>query len=154
MTPDAVFSLVNPLALVAWLILMAFPRRRWATHIAAVIVPALLAVAYVALVAANWGRTPGGFGSLDGVAQLFGNRWLLLAGWIHYLAFDLLVGRWEVLDARDHRLSHAVVIPCLLLTFMFGPAGWLLYVGVRSAFGRAAGASSFNVSPGARALSL
>jgi hypothetical protein len=85
---------------------------------------------------------------------LFANRWLLLAGWVHYLVFDLLVGRWEVLDARDRQISHAVVIPCLLLTFMFGPAGWLLYVGIRSAFGRASGASSFSASPGARALSL
>jgi len=29
------------------------------------------------------------------VAQLFENRWLLLAGWVHYLAFDLFIGAWE-----------------------------------------------------------
>jgi hypothetical protein len=151
MTPNLLFSFVNPLATVAWLILIAFPRRRWATHLVAAVVPALLAVAYVAIVAANWGRSSGGFGSLEGVALLFGNRWMLLAGWIHYLAFDLLVGRWEVLDARDHGVSHGAVIPCLLLTFMFGPAGWLLYVAVRSVLQRT---HAFSVSPGAPAPSL
>ncbi|MBV9613183.1 MAG: DUF4281 domain-containing protein [Acidobacteriaceae bacterium] len=28
--------------------------------------------------------------------------WLLLAGWVHYLAFDLLVGSWELQDATKY----------------------------------------------------
>jgi hypothetical protein len=76
-------------------------------------------------------RSEGGFSSLPDVARLFMNPWLLLAGWIHYLAFDLLVGSWEARDARKHGINHLLVIPCLILTFMFGPAGWLLYRGVR-----------------------
>ena len=47
------------------------------------------------------------------------------------LAFDLLVRHWEVHDARERGIPHVVVLPCLALTFMFGPAGWLLYNGVR-----------------------
>ena len=90
----------------------------------------MLAAVYAALIVANWGG-PGGFSSLAGVAALFSNPWMLLAGWVHYLAFDLLVGTWEVLDARERGVPHFLVIPCLFLTFMFGPAGWLLYQGVR-----------------------
>ena len=67
------------------------------------------------------------------VAKLFSNRWLLLAGWIHYLAFDLFIGAWEVRDAQDLGISHFIVIPCLLLTFLFGPAGLLLYFVIRVA---------------------
>jgi hypothetical protein len=63
---------------------------------------------------------------------LFDSRWLLLAGWVHYLCFDLLVGTWEVEDARARGIPHLVVVPCLVLTFLFGPAGWLLYKGVAS----------------------
>jgi len=74
----------------------------------------------------------GGFGSLAEVARLFANPWLLLAGWTHYLAFDLFVGSWEVRDARERGVPHLLVIPCLALTLMFGPAGWLLYVAVRT----------------------
>ena len=68
---------------------------------------------------------------LDGVATLFANRWLLLAGWVHYLAFDLLIGTWEARDARERGLPHLLLVPCLFLTLMFGPAGWLAYIGVR-----------------------
>ena len=86
---------------------------------------------YVAIIASAWGGSEGGFSSLDGVASLFANRWLLLAGWTHYLAFDLLVGGWEVRDARERGIPHLLVVPCLALTFMFGPAGWLLYQLIR-----------------------
>ena len=57
---------------------------------------------------------------------------MLLAGWTHYLVFDMLVGSWEVRDAREHGIPHLLVVPCLFVTFMFGPAGWLLYRGVRA----------------------
>jgi hypothetical protein len=59
--------------------------------------------------------------------MLFQNKWLLLAGWIHYLAFDLFIGSWQVRDAAKQGISHWLVIPCLALTFMFGPIGLLLY---------------------------
>jgi hypothetical protein len=75
----------------------------------------------------HYGETPGGFGSLDGVASLFTNRWMLLAGWIHYLAFDLFIGSWEVRDAKEKGINHLWVVPSLGLTFMFGPAGLVLY---------------------------
>lgn len=73
----------------------------------------------------------GGFGSLADVAVLFGNPWALLAGWVHYLCFDLAVGTWEARDARHRGVPHAVLVPCLLATFLLGPLGLLLYCGVR-----------------------
>ena len=53
---------------------------------------------------------------------------------MHYLAFDLLIGTWEVRDAQERGIPHVFVVPCLFLTFMFGPAGWLLYLTLRSAY--------------------
>jgi hypothetical protein len=96
------------------------------------IVPLFLAVLYTAIVVSMFGRVPGGFSTLAGVGALFSNPWLLLAGWVHYLAFDLLVGSWELEDASERGIPHLMVVPCLLLTFLFGPAGWLLYRIVRS----------------------
>ncbi len=137
MTPNSLFSLVNLIALCAWVLLALAPRRRWVIDIVAgLAVPALLAAVYIALIATNWSNSSGGFSTLAKVAELFANPWLLLAGWVHYLCFDLLVGCWEVRDARDRRVPSMLVIPCLVLTFMFGPAGWLLYQGVRSAYPR------------------
>ena len=132
MNPETVFSAMRGLALAAWLLLVFFPRARWVTVIDGTIVPLIFAAAYAAILAMVLGRGPGDFNSLAGVAALFSNPWALLAGWIHYLAFDLLIGVWEVRDSAERGIPHLIVIPCLALTFLFGPAGWLLYQAVRS----------------------
>jgi hypothetical protein len=132
-TPEQVFSIVNLIAIAAWIALMILPGRQWVTGIVTSTVVLLFAIVYVAIVATTFGRTPGGFSTLVGVATLFSNPWALLAGWIHYLAFDLLIGTWETRDAREHGVPRLLLVPCLLLTFLFGPAGWLLYRGVRLA---------------------
>ena len=127
MTANQVFSIVNPIALVSWLLLIALPRRRWAIDAAGLAVPVLFAAVYTAIIAAKFFGSAGGFSSLPDVALLFSNPWLLLAGWTHYLAFDLLVGTWEARDAQARGVPHLLLVPCLVLTFLFGPAGWLLY---------------------------
>jgi hypothetical protein len=135
MTPDTIFSIVNPLALVSWILLAVLPRQAWIRRwIIGLGVPLVLAATYAALIAACWGGSRGGFSTLTAVAELFANRWLLLAGWVHYLCFDLLIGRWEVEDAQTRGVPHLLVVPCLLLTFLFGPAGWLLYTVLSAAY--------------------
>ena len=133
MTPEQLFSAANTTALAAWVALVLFQRRRWATTAVVIVAVALFAATYVALIAWRWAGSSGGFSSVAGVAALFSDPWLLVAGWLHYLAFDLLVGRWEAQDAASRGLSPWLTAPCLLLTFMFGPAGWLLYMSLRSA---------------------
>ena len=131
MTPEFLFSVLNLMAIGAWLPLLFLPKARWATAIAPVAMPCLLGVIYVLLVAASlpWGE--GGFGSLAAVAALFQNPWALLAGWAHYLAFDLFIGGWQVRDAQRRSIPHRFVVPALVLTFLFGPAGLLLYLAIR-----------------------
>ena len=131
MTPDLLFTIVNAVAVLGWLGLAALPGHKIVTRITGLTIPALLALIYVAIVVTHVGRSEGGFGSLAAVTTLFSDPWLLLAGWIHYLAFDLFVGAWEVRDARTRGLSHAHVLPCLALTFLFGPSGWMLYLILR-----------------------
>src|SRR6266404_6923333 len=132
MTPDQIFSIVNAIALVAWILLIALPRRRWVAGVAtAFVVPAFFAVTYIAIIVTQFGKGSGGFAWLPAVSELFSNPWELLAGWVHYLAFDLLVGSWEVRDARERGIPHLAIVPCLVLTFLFGPAGWLSYLVVR-----------------------
>ena len=62
---------------------------------------------------------------------LFDNPWALLAGWTHYLAFDLFIGGWEVRDAQRRGIPHLLIVPALVLTFLLGPAGLLLYLAIR-----------------------
>ena len=133
MTANQAFDILNLVALGAWVLLALSPRLPIAAlMVAGKIAPAILACVYVALVAANWRASEGGFSSLTDVGILFSNPWILLAGWTHYLVFDLLVGNWEMSDAKVRGVPYVLVLPCLVLTFLFGPAGWLLYVTVRS----------------------
>lgn len=133
MSPTQIFAVANFVALCGWLLLIALPGKTSVTHlISGVVIPAVFAVVYTVMIAIHFGGSEGGFSSLPDVARLFSNPWLLLAGWLHYLAFDLLIGSWEVRDARERGIPHLLVVPCLILTFLFGPAGWLLYLGIRT----------------------
>lgn len=127
--PDLAFRIANLLALAGWLALaVSPPSRRWTPRIWQLtgwVLPLLLALGYVALLLGHWG--PGGFGSLAEVRQLFERPGLLAAGWLHYLAFDLFVGTWIARDAASRGLPHLLLLPCLALCLMFGPAGLLAY---------------------------
>ena len=128
MKAEQIFSIANMLALASWIILAVAPR--WTLTRKIILsgaIPLLLSVAYLMLIVLFFGKAEGGFDSLPNVMRLFTNEWATLAGWIHYLAFDLLVGIWEVSDAEKRGISHWFVVPCLLLTFLFGPIGFLLY---------------------------
>jgi hypothetical protein len=131
MTAEQLFSILNLIAVAAWLPLVFLPRVRWTATLLPVVMPVLLALVYVALVAATLPRSEGGFSSLAGVRALFENPWALLAGWTHYLAFDLFIGGWEVRDAQRRGIPHLLIVPALVLTFLLGPAGLLLYLTIR-----------------------
>ncbi|ANY84049.1 hypothetical protein BB934_37965 (plasmid) [Microvirga ossetica] len=131
---DRVFSLAGLMAMAGWLALVLAPLRpRLAQAVATFVIPAVIGLAYAGLIARYWGEAPGGFGSLDEVDALFGHRGVLLAGWLHYLAFDLFVGAWEVREARRVGLPHWLILPPLALTFLFGPIGLLVFLALRAA---------------------
>jgi hypothetical protein len=132
---DTLFLLGGFAAMSGWIALLASPwLGRAADRYASLVVPGVIAVVYTGLVLAFWSRAEGGFGSLGDVARLFETRELLLAGWLHYLAFDLFVGAWEVRRAREAAIPFVLVVPCLGLTFLFGPAGLLAFLSLMAAF--------------------
>ena len=140
MTADRLFHICGMLAMLGWLGLLLTPlwpvrfRDRLPRLIFAICIPASIAALYTLLIFTHWAHHTGGFNSLDSVMLLFTDRWLVLAGWIHYLAFDLFVGGWELADSRQRGVPHLAVAPMLLLTFFFGPIGFLGYLGVRAIF--------------------
>ncbi|MBI3932712.1 MAG: DUF4281 domain-containing protein [Acidobacteria bacterium] len=131
-SPETLFAAANLVVVPGWALLVLAPGSKWTTRVVgSSVLSLLLATLYVVLLAARFGAAEGGFGSLAEVATVFRDPYLLLAGWIHYLAFDLFVGGWEVRDARRLGLPHFAVVPCLVLTFVFGPAGLLAYSALR-----------------------
>lgn len=137
MNPETLFSICSTIVLPGWILLGFAPRWKWTERVAgSALISLLLALVYLYLIIVWFGTAEGGFGSLTDVARLFQTPQLLLAGWIHYLAFDLFIGAWEVRDARRLGIAHVLVIPCLILTFLFGPVGLLLYFVLRWTLGR------------------
>ena len=134
MTPGWMFSLANFTAMAGWLALAAgvvLKNTLLRDLIAGRIFPLILSAAYTGLIALFWANSEGGFSSLDGVARLFSNPWLLLAGWVHYLAFDLVIGSMIARKTAEAGLPHFILLPILPLTFLFGPIGWLAFELVR-----------------------
>ena len=128
------FSLLNALASAGWLVLLAAPRHwRALGLVPRYAVPGAVSIAYVALMGAHFASAGGGFGSIAEVRALFDSDPVLVAGWSHYLAFDLLVG--TMLAERMDRagVTRLLQLPVLLATFLFGPAGWLLGVATEAA---------------------
>jgi hypothetical protein len=96
------------------------------------VVITLLSVLYASLVFNSLAPTDfQKFNTLDGVVSLMSVPGAALLGWIHYLAFDLMVGVFIAANAAKHGISRWVILPCFLFTFMLGPVGLLLYLLVR-----------------------
>lgn len=141
--PEMVFRIANYLALTGWILLAFFPIWRatgWIVH--AGLLPAMLACVYIGIVGPlvlQGELRFSDFGTLSGVMGLFTKEWAVVAGWVHYLVFDLSIGAWEVRDANrvfTWPMSQLLVFPCLALTLMFGPAGLLSYFIVRWTAGK------------------
>lgn len=140
MTPDSLFQIANPLAMAGWLALALSPLApRPALLFAGGVVPLILSLAYTGLILAFWSGAEGGFATLAQVQTLFTDPRVALAGWLHYLAFDLLIGAWATRTARDEGIPHLFLLPCLALTFLFGPAGFLALSALRLTFSRLKG---------------
>lgn len=132
---DDAFARAGHLAMLGWAVLILLPRWRGISAAAAGwIIPALLSLGYAVLIGVYWHDAKGGFSSLDSVGALFASKPLLLAGWVHYLAFDLFLGNWILRRSQAQTIPHWLMVPVLLLTFLFGPIGYLTYLLLESCF--------------------
>ena len=130
---DASFVLVAPF----WLLMIALPG--WGVTrrvIASPWIAAPAAALYLALVLPG---LPGVLGavsspSLEAIAPLLGTPEGATVAWVHFLAFDLFVGRWVYLDARARGITPWLTSPLLFLTLMLGPAGLLGYLLARGRY--------------------
>jgi hypothetical protein len=133
MTPELMFSLSGTVALVGWISLAAGILLRNALlrdTMAGLAIPLALSAAYAVLILVFWWTAEGGFDSLANVQKLFTSPWVALAGWIHYLAFDLAIGALLARKIMAAGLSRLFLIPILPLAFLFGPIGFLLGLAV------------------------
>ena len=136
MTAETVFSLASSFAVVGWLVLVAgaITRRLGLVTLAAGrIWPLALSGLYSLLILFFFAQAPGGFDSLAHVQTLFTAPWAALAGWVHYLAFDLFIGSWITAEVFRLSLPRLVLVAVLPLTFLFGPIGLLAFFAAKLA---------------------
>lgn len=130
MTAEQVFSFASTTILAGWLVLAYAIVRRNAflrDQIAGRAFPLLQAALYSVLILFFFFKAEGGFGTLAEVKLLFSNDWAALAGWVHYLAFDLFVGCWIARCVMEQGLPRLALLVLLPATFLFGPLGFLLF---------------------------
>lgn len=133
---ELLFSSFSGIAFAGWVVLIGFPRWNFGRdRLVGLAIPLLFAVVYLVLFPPLYFRSPGGYGSIDEVATLLmSDPRVILAGWLHYLAFDLLVGRVILLEAQRSGVPHWATIPPLVLCFLFGPLGRVSFKGVALGF--------------------
>ena len=137
MNSDTLFEIVNAIAFFSWIVLIVFPFKVWTSKYLIGVIISLFCLIYGALILSSF--EPGlmeDFSSLDGLKSLFSNKMALLAGWIHYLAFDLLAGLYIINNAKKLKIGRYWIIIPLIFTFIMGPIGFLLYLIVRSIYSK------------------
>jgi len=134
MNPSEVFSLAGTITMPMWILMAILPKWKVTRFLIDYkIVPLLLAIVYaiyisLAIQIGGWMD----FGSLTSVMSLFTEEHAVLAGWVHYLAFDLLIGMWILDQNKKLDIHQLLIIPCLFGTFMFGPLGFLLFTIIKT----------------------
>ncbi len=129
-----IFSLSNLFVLPFWFLMIVLPHWRWTGRVMQR--PWMLAVpafVYTILALSQLGTlAPVALSpSLPSVIKLFSVPGLATAGWVHFLAFDLAVGRWIYLTSREQGMSAWIIGPMLFLMLMLGPVGLLSYLLLR-----------------------
>lgn len=131
---ETIFTLANLFILPFWALMILLPHWRWTQRLMQTLWPVVvLCVVYALLLLGQIGGAAGSLlnPTLDGIAGLLGTPAGAAVGWVHFLAFDLFVGRWAYLDSRERGISAWLVSPTLFFILMAGPLGLLLYLAVR-----------------------
>ena len=130
MTQTEVFSISGMITVPMWALMIFLPKWKVTqVFIKFKVIPLVLSLIYgfYIIQAIQIGGMMD-FGSLSSVMTLLTEENAALAGWIHYLAFDLLVGMWIVHQNKTLQIHQLIIAPCLFATFMFGPIGFLLFM--------------------------
>jgi len=130
MTPESAFQIVNGAAPLAWIAMIAAPDSNVVRRVVlSGTFVAILASVYALIIATHFNFDGADFMSLEGVMALLNDPWAMTAGWIHYLAFDLLAGIVVTRKGLTMGIPRLWLLPCQLGCFMLGPVGILMFIG-------------------------
>lgn len=126
---ELIFTITATMSLTGWAALLIYPLAPYVIDkISGILLPILLGLAYAGMAPVFFSGLEGGYDSLASVMLLFKSPEAVMAGWIHYLAFDLFIGAWQARDARINGISHYIILPALVLTLILGPIGLIVFM--------------------------
>ena len=130
----SIFTLSFLLVAPFWILVIFVPTWRWTERLVdshLIVVPA--AALYALLVAPQAGAVVTALVSptLPELVAILSSDLGATTAWVHFLAFDLFVGRWIYRDASDRGIPMRLVSPILLLTLLLGPVGFIGYCTLR-----------------------
>ena len=139
-THNQILRAVNLGSLPAWFSMVLLPRwRHTKTITLAVAVAYALLYATLACVLFSESVLSLDFKTLttaEGVTKVFSDSTAVLAGWAHFIVFDLFTARFFLQDSARVGIPHLAVVPCILGCMFFGPVGLLTYLLVKKIFNR------------------
>ncbi len=140
MSLESIFTIISNIILPFWLLLLFAPHAKVTKVLVHTgLIPAVYAIVYTYyLITGLFLGMPegGGMGSLEALMIAFTEPNAVIAGWTHYLVFDLFIGAWIVRDAKRESIHHLAVVIPLVLTFVAGPLGLFVYLIIRGGLKR------------------
>jgi hypothetical protein len=130
MNPYFLFSALNLIALICWLPLFLMPHHKFTLkYVQNFYVPIFFAIVYGFCLTNLFISTDLDFSTnaLEGIKKIFDGKWGFITGWVHYLCFDFVVGSYIVIGAKKIDMKKPLLTICLILTFLIGPMGFLIY---------------------------
>ena len=133
-TIEILFYWVNLGVLPFWLVLIFFPYSNLSRYFVTSIFPVLLlSGAYIFVLYKSYLNSydfMNNFSlylSIDHLLNLFSNKLYLMIFWIHFISINLFTGGWIVKDSQKLNINKVLIIIPLVITYLIGPMGLLLY---------------------------
>jgi len=128
MQANQFFIIFNLVASGNWILIILFPERKSVRHLTYIVISCICLLYTALLYGTDFRFLTDGLNSIDSFRLILKDNMVLLAGWIHYLAVDLVAGLYINAASAKYKIPRAFVIPTLLLTFLLGPTGLLTFI--------------------------
>ncbi len=138
LTHDNIYLWTNLGVLPFWLMLIIIPNSKFTQFfVNSIILPLVLSATYIYLIYEAIMVDESLFEvfklylSLDNLYTLFATESFLLIFWLHFIALNLFLGSWISRDGVRYNMPRKIVFVPLILVYLSGPVGLVLYWIVR-----------------------
>ena len=133
-TIEMLYYWVNLGVLPFWLILIFFPRSNLCKYFVTSIFPLfILCGAYIFILyksylnSYDFNNNFNLYLGVENISDLFEDKSYLIMFWIHFISINLFTGGWIVKDSQKFSINKFFLIAPLVVTYLIGPLGLLLY---------------------------